>query len=443
MPILGPLLNVGRSLWGAARALPIRTGMAARALGGATRAAKAASRYAAPVNLGRGMSAAGRFAAEHYWTLDSILGKLNSLVDSFTHVITVKCVGGPAADLRRVYYLACAAAFGRFSRATTRVNGSYFEMSCSTDVTDKSVTITIGYNTALIGDAIRANTTDARTPLDVMFDGPDQFTVGRGWTAPFFTSKGAGSTYASVVAGQEIRGGRVVDGGGEKNVPPGLELGPETGEFGGSFTRPIVQWVVKQDDVLRLKNVPLTVFRPYALASPAVDAARELPSLSTDKKTRKFYMRRVVPPGMDGFTVVETRAGGRVPRLPDDGRVITTGETGDARIQPPRPPVDGIARGSLLALTVQALTAPGFLPGLPALTDTPLGSGGVYVNAPGATLPAQTPSDPTREEAPPPTLRSPGIIIQLPSIIGPIPIRVPLPQFTGAKTAPLLRDPLR
>jgi len=435
--MLSAIPKVGRVLRGVGRLLSGASGAVTSRAGKVTTGARAFGGHLANSKVGRPVMGAGRFAAEHYWTLDSIIGKLNNMTDSFTHVITVKCVGGPAADLRRVYYLALAAVFGRYSRATTRVKGSFFELACSTDVTDKSVTVTLGYSTALIGDIIR-DATNSRTPLDVIFDGPDQFTIGRGWTGPFFTTKGAGSTYAKVVEGQEIRGGGVRPAlveaiAAAAAVPPGIAGIPDTPP------NPL-QWIVAQPDILRKSTIPVAVFRPWVLQSPLVDPARELPSLARNGKTRRFFMRRVVPPHLDPYTVVETREGGRVPRLPDDGRVITTGETRDPRLQPPRPPVDGIARGSLLALTVQALTDPGYLPELPGLTETPLGTGGVYWNAPGESAPGGIQQGSVREEEPPPIERAPAVRVPLPF---PFPVvDVPLP-YLNVRQVPLLRDPLR
>jgi hypothetical protein len=47
-----------------------------------------------------------------------------------------------------------------------------------------------------------------------------------------------------------------------------------------------------------------------------------------------------------------------VPVLPDDGRVITTGEKNDPRVQPPKPPYDGVSRGGALSLIAQHLQNP-------------------------------------------------------------------------------------
>lgn len=411
-----------------------------QAAGKASAAKVAAKGASAPA--GNMMSRAGQFAADHYWTIDSILGKINALVDSFTHVISVKVVGGPAADLRRCYYLACAAAFGRFSRATTRVQGSYFEMSCSTDVTDKSVTITLGYNTGLMGDIARATLLNkARTPLDVMFDGPDQVTVGRGWTAPFFTARGAGSRYAGVTPDTRISGGGVktIAVTTPYDVPDGITLGGGTTSIRIDLARNV--WQVDQPEVLRLPRVPVAVFRPFALEAAETDVLRELPTEpATSDRRRIFYLRRVVPKTHTPYTVVATNATARVPVLPDDGRLITTGETRDFRVQPPRPPVDGIARGSLLAMTIQALTEPGFLPQLPRLTTVPLATGGYYLNAPGTTVDGAAPGDQrgaVRAQTPPPVVK---LRIRLP-ITGTIVTLDGAPAAPQRPDAPLLRDP--
>lgn len=419
-PIVGPILSAVAS---AGRAI------AGSVLGRAVSAAVGVARSLPGSMAGRGVRRTANFATENYWVLDSILSKVSDNLDSFTHAITVKVVGGPAADLRRVYYLACAAAFGRYSRGVTRVGGSYFEMSCSADITDKSVQITIGYNTGLLGDVGRSQSSGpVRTPLDVMFDGPDQVTIGRGWAVPFFTSSGVGSRYANVTPGTVIRGG------GVKTIPlTSMYDAPEDIKVDqGGLVITIDQgrnvWQVDQPEVLRLLRVPVIVFRPYAWEPINPDVLREIAVTKTG--TRTFYLRRVAPTNLRAFTEVRTTDNAAVPVLPDDGRLITTGETRDPRVQPPRPPVDGIARGSILSLTVQALTEPGYLPGLPRLTSVPLATGGFYLEKPGTTVRPGNGGVPVNRDAPPEVDGFGGLF----GGTGATPVRDRVP-------VPLLRDP--
>ncbi len=71
------------------------------------------------------------------------------------------------------------------------------------------------------------------------------------------------------------------------------------------------------------------------------------------------------------------------PTLPDDGRIVTTGEKTHPIVQPPRPILDGATRTSMVTLFAAILQTPCFLPDAAPITSTPLYSPGLFVHAPG------------------------------------------------------------
>jgi hypothetical protein len=54
-------------------------------------------------------------------------------------------VGGPNADLRRVWYLCVAAAFGRYRNRVGATGAVEYQIECAWDVTGKSTMVTLGY----------------------------------------------------------------------------------------------------------------------------------------------------------------------------------------------------------------------------------------------------------------------------------------------------------
>jgi len=328
--------------------------------------------------------------AKNVEAMQRLVANISSNLDTFAHSISVKVKGGPAADLRRVYYLALAACFGRYGRGVTRVALGYSELSCHTDVTNKEVTVTVGYRVSALGDIGRElgsagnDPFAVRTPTDIMHEGPDQVTIGAGWTGPFYTSKDG--SYAANEA-LSIKGGSVVRIPVNRyDIPADTKL---TEQAGTVLVVPVggnnAQWKVIQPETLRLDPVPVNPLRPYTARPVAPDPLREYPRVTGSVET--MYLQENGPVWRDAFLPVVRTAGKRTPILPDDGRIITTGETRSPDVQPSRPPVDGIARGGLLGMTVQALADPGFLPLLPSLTSVPIAAGGVYQRAPGSVAP--------------------------------------------------------
>ena len=98
------------------------------------------------------------FGLQIGWDLfDRAMSKVNANAPTFTHSITVSCQGGPLADLRRVYYLALAAAFGRWSNGVAgELKGSTTSMVAHIDVTGKAVAVNISYTTLAADMALAA-----------------------------------------------------------------------------------------------------------------------------------------------------------------------------------------------------------------------------------------------------------------------------------------------
>ncbi len=388
--IAGLLARLGLSGGARVAARSSARAVAQRAAAGAA-AKQAATSAAGQAAKGGFFGAAKQGIAEAtaYGLMQRLLGLIDKSTPSFVHHIVVKVSAGPAGDLRAAYYLACAAAFGRFGRGVTRTTGSYFEMSCQTNVMEKDVTVTIGYHTALMGQVNRA-VTGGRDEYDVIFDGPDQLTVGAGWNSSFFGSKSSGLNYPQGTT-YKIRGGIAVPvapiPGGVRLPPVGL-LAQDPLLLGNDYNPDQLlpfRWLVPQADARRTDPTLIAFLQPFrGRALPA-----SLPSVYREAQCRVstglvFFLRNHSPISQDAYTRVFTTPAGRIPVLPDDGRIITTGETDNPLVQPPRPPVDGISRGDLIRMTIAALSDPGILPPLPDLTETPINTSGAYAWVPGS-----------------------------------------------------------
>lgn len=366
---------------------------------------------------GLNKAAEGLFAASNAWGLaDQILSTLKAQLPTFVHAINVRVVGGPGSDLRRVWYLALSAAFGRYRNRVKNAGGSA-TMQAVWDVTGKAAQVEIVYQSnaftvageaalngvaqtidnllsnfqvggtstsaqsspiaaAIVAGGLFARGADpTRDPCSFIQRGPDQLTVGGGWPEflmPIGTSvlkpPNGGTAITPPSSGAGVIGGllfttavqmtpkawlRMADCGADPNKRfPYAPLGTFN-RFGASIFR---EWPVGQDE--------RALFYPYQVAVPLNDAAN--PTAAAD-------------PG-------SSVAAGYAPPLPDDGRVITTGEKNNPRVQPPMPPVDGATRCHLLGIVAQSLAVPSFLPASPDCTDNRWGGTGVRVYDPGLGL---------------------------------------------------------
>lgn len=329
---------------------------------------------------------------EKLWAAESasnLLDKLWATADgkcaSFVHSISVAVRGGPEADLRRIWFLACAAAFGRYRNRAQGFPVSSLEATW--DVTGKACSITLGYVLNGSFNSVGNATGITDSGLNVVQRGPDQVTVGGSW--PTFSYTFAQST---VSAGRSIVGGLIkalvsvanpfgTEVPGLVSVSNGIFAGVLqgiTGAFGLSASAPIAPWTSVFYRCGSAAPIPLVLFTGSGKST--INPVRELP-----RQGGIFLPWRRVMPGNGGGDFGSTRSGAfRVPQLPDDGRLITTGEKRDPRVQNPKPQIDGLSRNSLVSLVSQTLQQPCLLPTpVPCSILQSAGSSGLQVYPPG------------------------------------------------------------
>ena len=306
--------------------------------------------------------------AQNQAAMERLVTRLGEYANGFAHSISVAVKGGPGADLRRCYYLACAAAFGRFRNGVSVVLNHEFQTHW--DITAKLVQVTVSYTcggtTGLVNSVTQSVST---TPIDVIQRGPDQLTIGSSW--PRFLKSLTGPVNQAAVSDTVMSGGVPIQVGG---VPISQIAGAATQVGAKADGR--VSWVVDQR-VLRVKPLtPITVLAPWAaLLRP--DPLRE-EGRKVGIGRFQYTMRVIAPAGQPNAQQFTQGTLAGTVALPDTGRVITTGETDSPLVQPPRPPVDGISRGSLIDITIAALATPGVLADSPLVTAVPVSSTGYY-----------------------------------------------------------------
>lgn len=319
---------------------------------------------------------------------DKIHDKLDGNLPSFTHTISVAVRGGPEADLRRVWYLCCAAAFGRYRN---RVLGlQQVHLDATWDITGKACSITIGYtNSGMLAVAEKEfsklfSVPTFDNPLAFIQRGPDQVTVGGNWPSfvATFAQMGSGILPSWINTVGQFIGGQLVYG---------PVLGPAIA-IQRLYNLLNLQANIDSISTVRIPNEQWTVEARCGSRTPMAlqlfggtgrGLFRELPRINGT--TTYLPWRRVLPDGQNSvisYGSTQTRSGA-IPVLPDDGRLITTGEKLDPNVQHPRPQVDGIGRSSTLSLVAQALQTPCFLVASPPCPVAPLGSSGVEVYRPG------------------------------------------------------------
>lgn len=311
--------------------------------------------------------------------LDRLVATARGNFPSFAHSISVACRGGPEADLRRIWYLTCAAAFGRYRNRARGVQSAMLEATW--DVTGKACSITIGYENNGLATLIDSG-------LGIVQRGPDQVTVGGSWPAWAWT-KGqvvAAAAGGGVLGGllrilrPDAFGGGVVVGGALAGA--GAGLAPMLGAFGlAPGTLPGFWSPVLYNCGTSGVSYPVAIF--LGSDKGIINPVRELP-----RNDGTFLpWRRVLPRTLAAVSFGSALAlSGRVPLLPDDGRIITTGEKRDPRVQNPKPQIDGLSRNTLVSLVSQALQQPCLLPTpVPCSSVIPqaAGSPGLFVYPPG------------------------------------------------------------
>lgn len=339
------------------------------------------------------------------WNLfDRTQGMIAGHLPSFVHAIQVSVIGGPAADLRRVWFLACAAAFGRLRK---RVDGvADINIEGVWDVTGKAASVNITYTLSgipgnvggsvlkIVGGGllmgvgvfnplafgaglglIADGVTDVATVADpggtrggllLMQEGPDQVTVGDAWPAIFRPDNGF-----SLV--------------GSTNT--------DTGVY-NRFNLVAIKCAEDQELTRFTQSKPVNVLGelPFSegLGKRVIPFGQVIGVAVYDGVTgsystnaRKPYSTRQLGVALSAVGLPIASPGMSTPLLPDDGRLITTGEKRDPRVQPPRPWVDGESRMSTLELIVQVLHQPCLAPKKIECPVVPAGGSGLELYKPG------------------------------------------------------------
>lgn len=247
------------------------------------------------------------------WTLQERL-RLAQQIDSnlpyFTHTISVSVVGGPKADMQRIWALCLSTAFGRYRQAGLQ-GFQAADLDAVWDVTGKACQVQMQYvNSGFIGVALNlaAKGASAVAPslanndiANFIITGPTQETVG-GKTASWLN--------ADLILG-------AVAAGGAAGYLAGAFVG---GRFLGD-----------------------------ARLGGAVGSAAGAIQAYVNAKAAGLAL---------GYNAER--------QLPDSGRIITTANKVNPNLQPPRPPGDNFSRTfPYIALVANALTDPGYLPAAP------------------------------------------------------------------------------
>lgn len=298
---------------------------------------------------------------------DRLYGKLSNNLPQFAHAIVVTVQAGPQGDIRRAYYLALAAAFGRYRNGVKGSVGSS-SLSATWDITGKAVQVEIGYTANAVWEAGRAAAgIQEDSALRVLAEGPTQVTVGGEWPGFLLQTRnrlGVGNSNSGVLGGlpniiQELARRSPQSQTPYSVVNPGV-VGQLSSTIPGCFppgdTEPVV----------------------FATDGTKIDVFKELIEGTGSNRLIPWGAVRPLANG-------DAQFGSRIspitamPALPDANRVITTGEKNDPRVQNPRPALDGSTRSGLLALVSAELARPCFLPSAPPCTSVPVLSSGLFV----------------------------------------------------------------
>lgn len=320
----------------------------------------------------------GETALEHVWRLDSSFNLLDRLkneiesnLPSFHHGIVVMVAGGPRADIRRIWYLACAAAFGRYrNRALGHQSTS---MECTWDITGKQVKVEIAY--ANTGGAILESSILNSGLTKVIQAGPSQLTIGDSWPSVFrSTSQNVGSIIGGVAPGLAALLGLPATPAGAMLAIPQVAA--------GSTPRPEFMILGNPAVIAPLLTLPeaINIYKDALYSSGFFGSTTILATV----RAAITAAANTVP----AYTVAVTNTA-TAPLLIDEGRVITTAEKLFPLVQNPKPPVDGHSRFCLLSMVTQAFQNPGFLITPPPAEVQPRGGSGVHAYQPGTNTGAQ------------------------------------------------------
>lgn len=303
-------------------------------------------RAGAILNLPKDAHIKSNWLLDHAWNLQALQDMAGRLYEkgsllwpAFSHTISVSVQGGPEADLRRVWYLCLAAAFGRYRNRALGWWGAT-ELDAVWDITGKAATVTIGYQNSGWSDAstrIQAAKGAAagafNSGLSLIQRGPDQVTVGGSW--PQFTYM-AGQNVGNAGFLGILQGGRAgAIGGGQLlgaisagSYPMYNRLLKEEVsvigkgtliQFVGAGGR--TEWFYRQpcDRGTNFNLVPIGGWQ-----GRSANVLGEMPRIAGN--IVQLPWRRVAITGTAQRATSTLDAAFEIPILPDDGRVITTGE---------------------------------------------------------------------------------------------------------------------
>lgn len=310
-------------------------------------------------------------------------GIAGKFLPGFDGAITVGVAGGPEADMRRIWYLACAAVFGRY-RNVPVTQFQQVEFASSWDLSMKTVTVTLSYKSNPMASLIA----EVAVPTLIA-------TVAGGGLGSKLMAV-AGAAISVELVAKYLAPGSAADGSPAKDAWAYLHRGPEQltigdtwpiwASRGGSPNNAAATGVANWT----MNSVPPQTVQKFAVLPVqwrnTANVVREFPYMTGDIATGYpygFCAPAATKPGFSsdgssGRAGVADMTNGAVPALPDAGRIIMSVDKRDIRVQPPQPPLDGSTRGSIVELVVQALHAPCYLPKAPANQGAVTAGAGLY-----------------------------------------------------------------
>jgi hypothetical protein len=268
------------------------------------------------------------------------------------HQVTCTVQGGPSGDMRRLWLLALSAVAGRIARSGRStgkfrdVNGNAY--TANFDVAHRTVTFTYAYSVSgMLAHALTAQNGTTSTVVGRASQQPGVSVVGATYRTPHPVVHLARGADALTIGGSP----------GDIGIPASDAFDTTSGQVGekkmynaaGSYSVSLGALESRVPGA-----VSLTLDGP---ASP--DASRELARTggSTSFGQYYYFLRQHHGGGYYGLPATMMEMPGT---LPDTGRIVTTGELYDYRVQPPKPDADGLSRENPLVSVVAPLLQPGF-----------------------------------------------------------------------------------
>lgn len=300
----------------------------------------------------------------------------NATLPGFAWGVKVLVAGGPEASMRRIWYLALAAAFGRLRNAP-QTAFQQMDVSSVWDLSNKTVSVEISYTINKLENFARENVVATAIAVGALF-----------------VPGGLLVKSALALGGIAVANGSSTPLISSDRVLGYLHRGPEQLTVGATWPR----WLTNGQNPSTV-NLPLqsskswsyvkacpniigvggsTVNAPFKVTRTlAKGPVGETPFFNTDGSYASFPYTVI---GLPGMTIPLARMlTSTVPQLPDNGRIILTQDKSNPLLAPPAPPIDGETRGSLVDLVSQNLSSPCFLPAAPPCQSPTLAASGLQV----------------------------------------------------------------